>query len=101
MESMKPSMLTNYLKMIVFVLLLGAISALVLIGVDVLTKDRIENNKKIELYSTILNHNDVKFNDNNLIELFENGEIIKVEKYYFNEQALVNLFKVANDGKFT
>lgn len=100
MKANKPSMMANYIKMVVFVLVLGAISALVLIGVDVLTKERIENNKKIELYSTIFDHNDVSYNESNLVELFENGLIIKVEEFYYNEKALEELFEVHQNGSY-
>ncbi len=101
MDAKKPSMMLNYIKMLVFVLVLGAVSAFVLIGVDVLTKERIENNKKIELYSTIFDHNGVSYYENNLIELFESGDVIKVERYYYNEEALTNLFKVYEADEFT
>ena len=101
MKTEKPSLIRNYLKMIVFVLVLGTVSALVLIGVDVLTKDRIKNNKKMELYSTIFNHNNVSANGGDLIELFENGTIIKVENFFFNDEAFVDLFKVSKNGDYT
>lgn len=46
------------LKLIVFVLILGAISALVLIGVDALTKERIKQNQLYEFQYTVLKAND-------------------------------------------
>ncbi|WP_162151166.1 FMN-binding protein [Haploplasma modicum] len=91
----------NYIKMVVFVLLMGAFSALLLIGVDVLTKDRISQNKLIELQSTILEHNGVLYTLDNVFELFE-SQVTPEEKeglvlYRHNETNNVS-FNIGGSG---
>lgn len=67
----------QYIKMVIFIFVLGAVSAGLLIGVDALTSERIEQNKKYELYSAILDANEISYTQSNFVEVFnDNMEII-------------------------
>jgi len=99
---MKNSKLTSYyLKMVLFVLLLGAFSALILIGVDLLTKKRIASNNKIELYETIFNHNNVSYQPEEIITLFKTNSVIKVEEFYYYQEAFLDFFTIYKDHELT
>ena len=63
----------QYVKMVIFIFALGAISAVLLIGVDLLTASKIEKNKMFELYGSILEANNVEFNQTNFDEVFNNN----------------------------
>lgn len=63
----------QYVKMVIFILALGAISAGLLIGVDLLTASRIEKNKMFELYGSILDANNVEYNQTNFDEVFNSN----------------------------
>ena len=67
----------EYIKMIIFIVALGVISAGVLIGVDTLTKSRIEANKLREFQETILDANGTEYTSANINEIFE--EVIEVQ----------------------
>lgn len=63
----------QYLKMLIFILALGAISAGLLIGVDLLTSERIEKNKMFELYGSILDANEIEYNQTNFDQVFNDN----------------------------
>ena len=67
----------EYIKMFIFIVALGVISAGVLIGVDALTNSRIEANKLREFQETILDANGTEYNSTNINEIFE--EVIEVQ----------------------
>ncbi len=45
----------KYISMLLFVLILGIVASGILIGMDILTADRIEANEEIDLRLTVLN----------------------------------------------
>ncbi len=62
----------NYnLKIIVFILILGAITSGLITGVDLLTKDRIAENELAEIKSTVLDAYGISYNFNNIHEVFD------------------------------
>lgn len=63
----------EYIKMIIFVLVVGAVSAGLLVGIDILTKDRIAENQLFELYSAILDANEDEYSQATFIDVFENN----------------------------
>ncbi|TNF07931.1 MAG: FMN-binding protein [Bacillota bacterium] len=71
--------MSNNLKMVIFVIILGTVTSLFLMGMDALTADRIEANKEAEFKSVILNVYDVDFNFNNIHDVFETS-VDKVTK---------------------
>ena len=80
--------MSQYLKMLVFVLFLAAGTSAILLGMDELTADRIEANKEIELQQTILDAYDISYTTTNINDVFqssvdvieENGLILYVDK---------------------
>jgi Na+-transporting NADH:ubiquinone oxidoreductase subunit C len=73
----------TYYKMIGFIFIMGFITSLVFVGMDVLTADRIAVNKNAAIYSAVLNHNDIAFNNVNLFEVF-NENIETTEPFEIN-----------------
>ncbi|MDX9692299.1 MAG: FMN-binding protein, partial [Acholeplasmataceae bacterium] len=65
--------MNSNLKMIIFVVILGTVTSLFLMGMDALTADRIEANKEAEFKSVILNVYDVSYNFNNIHDIFEDA----------------------------
>jgi len=59
------------IKMIVFVVILGLLTSLLLIGMDLLTKDRISANEQALLKSSILDGFDMSYNFNNIHDIFD------------------------------
>lgn len=60
----------TYIKMIVFVLVMGSLTAVLLGGMDMLTKDRIAENQEAELKSTILEAYSTSYTLGNIHEVF-------------------------------
>lgn len=60
----------TYYKMIGFIFIMGFITSLVFVGMDVLTADRIAVNKNAAIYSAVLNHNGYAFNNVNIFDVF-------------------------------
>lgn len=60
----------TYYKMISFVFIMGFLTSLVFVGMDVLTAERIAANKNAAIYSAVLRHNDLSFNNVNLNDVF-------------------------------
>jgi len=71
--------MNQYMKMFVFVLILGAITSLLLVGMDLLTAERIEANENANLYAAILDSNEVSYNFGTISNTFE-SEITVVEE---------------------
>ena len=61
----------NNLKMILFVIILGSITSILLLGMDALTSDRIEQNKEAQIKSVVLSINDISFNYTNIHTVFD------------------------------
>jgi Na+-transporting NADH:ubiquinone oxidoreductase subunit C len=60
----------TYSKMIGFIFIMGFITSVVFVGMDVLTAERIEANKNAAIYSAVLSHNNISFNNVNIIDVF-------------------------------
>ena len=61
----------NQVKMIIFVVILGMISAAILVGTNNLTKAMINDNKDYALKSTILNAFGIDYMKENVLDLYE------------------------------
>ncbi len=64
-------MIKRYLQMILFVVILGSVSAGILIGMDLLTRDRIAANAEYSWKSAILTHNNIAYDTNNFATVFD------------------------------
>ncbi len=78
----------QYLKLILFVLILGSITSGLLVGMDLLTRDRIEANKEALIKSTILDAHGIPYTFANIHEVF--ADTITIEeidglKFYIND----------------
>jgi Na+-transporting NADH:ubiquinone oxidoreductase subunit C len=72
------------IKMIVFVVILGLLTSLLLIGMDLLTKDRISANEQALLKSSILDGFEINYNFNNIHDVFdEKVTIVTYEGFIF------------------
>ena len=69
--------MNQYVRMFIFVLILGGITSILLLGMDALTAERIEANQNANLYAAILNSNDVEFTFGNINEVFEESITVK------------------------
>lgn len=66
------------IKMIFFVIILGAITSVLLIGMDLITKDRIIANEEALLKSAVLNANEVSYSFTNIHDIFaEEVEVVE------------------------
>jgi Na+-transporting NADH:ubiquinone oxidoreductase subunit C len=63
--------MNNNLKLLIFVIILGTVTSLFLMGMNALTAERIEANKEAEFKSVILNVYDVSYNFNNIHDVFD------------------------------
>jgi Na+-transporting NADH:ubiquinone oxidoreductase subunit C len=71
-------MMKNQLKLFAFVIILGTLTSLLLLGMDLITRDRIAANAEALLKSSILDANAVSYNFTNIHDIFE-GEVEIVE----------------------
>ncbi|MBN2268773.1 MAG: FMN-binding protein [Acholeplasmataceae bacterium] len=72
--------MNSNLKVLFFVLIMGMITSGLILGMDVLTKDRIEANELAETKSTILDAYGVSYTFSNIHDVFDNNvETIKVD----------------------
>ncbi len=70
----------KYLSMMAFVLLMGAVSSIILMGANELTADRIALNAEYAWKTAVLSHHEVEYNDTNFAEVFdENFEVRSAE----------------------
>ena len=70
--------MNEYVKMLLFVVILGSITSILLLAGDYLTKDLIEENKAADLKSAILDANDIAYSFSNIHDIFAD-EIDTVE----------------------
>jgi len=101
--------MNNNIKLIFFVIILGSITSLFLLGMDALTSDRIDANREAEFKSVILNAYNVSFNFGNIHDVFEE-KVNRVEKtlatgdhagtYVFYQDLVTNAisFEFIGDG---
>lgn len=74
----------EYLKMILFVLIMGAITSGVLIGMDQLTAERIAANESAEIKTTIMDSYGIAYTTTNLHEVFqEQVEVVSSGDFTF------------------
>lgn len=74
----------RYLKMVYFILILGTLTSMVFVGMEVWTRPLIEANAANELKSIVLNANDIPFNTGNISTVFDqNIEVKKVGEFTF------------------
>ncbi len=69
----------DYLKMVIFVLILGVTTATVLTGMDALTRERIEENQLIVLQDAILEASGITDYDDTISTFEANLEVIEAE----------------------
>ena len=70
----------QYIKMILFIVVLGSVVSFLLVGMDVLTKDRIAKNDEALLKSSILEAYQIAYNFNNIFNRFdETVEIVTID----------------------
>ncbi len=62
--------MNQYVKMILFVIILGTITSALLLGGDYLTRDLIEANKEADLKSAILDSNNISYTFSNIHDVF-------------------------------
>ena len=63
----------QYIKMMLFVILLGTIVSGLLVGMDMFTKDRIARNQEALVKSSILDAYNIGYNFNNIFNVFEDN----------------------------
>ncbi|HPG42774.1 MAG TPA: FMN-binding protein [Acholeplasmataceae bacterium] len=74
------------LQLILFVLILGGLTSGLLVGVDLLTSERIAQNEMAQLKAAILDANDISYNSSNIHDVFdEKIEIIEIEDFDYQE----------------
>jgi len=74
----------RYLSMVWFILILGTLTSVVFVGMEVWTRPLIDANAANELKSIVLSANDISFNTGNISSVFdENIETEKVGEYTF------------------
>ncbi|MDP2814720.1 MAG: FMN-binding protein [Erysipelotrichaceae bacterium] len=74
----------RYLNMVWFILILGTLTSVVFVGMEVWTRPLIDANAANELKSIVLSANDISFNTGNISAVFdENIETEKVGEYTF------------------
>ncbi|PKM65128.1 MAG: hypothetical protein CVU94_09095 [Firmicutes bacterium HGW-Firmicutes-19] len=74
----------RYLKMVWFILILGSLTSVVFVGMEIWTRPLIDANAANELKSIVLSANDISFNTGNISAVFdENVEIKEVGEYTF------------------
>jgi Na+-transporting NADH:ubiquinone oxidoreductase subunit C len=74
----------RYLNMVWFILILGTLTSVVFVGMEVWTRPLIDANAANELKSIVLSANDISINTGNISSVFdENIETEKVGEYTF------------------
>ena len=90
------------LKMIIFVVLLGLITSLLLVGMDLLTKDRILANQEALIKSNVLDGFNIAYNFNNIHDVFAEkvtiDESIPGYLFYINNENGYVAFEFEGDG---
>jgi Na+-transporting NADH:ubiquinone oxidoreductase subunit C len=74
----------RYLKMVWFILILGTLTSVVFVGMEIWTRPLIDANAANELKSIVLSANDISFNTGNISTVFdENIDIEEVGDFTF------------------
>lgn len=61
----------RYLNMIVFIVILGIVASGILVGMELLTADRIEANEEIDLQKAILDGFGISYEQGSVLDIFE------------------------------
>src|SRR5690606_25966634 len=72
-------MMKKYLSMLLFVIVMGAVSTGVLMGADYITKDAIARNAEFVWKSAILTHHEIAHTQNDFVELFDSSFQVETE----------------------
>ena len=74
----------QYIKMMLFVILLGTIVSGLLVGMDMFTKDRIARNQEALVKSSIFDAYNIGYNFNTIFDVFEDNvtEVIVIIKHF-------------------
>ncbi|VEU82025.1 FMN-binding protein [Acholeplasma hippikon] len=78
----------KYIKMLSFVILMGAVSIGILIGADAITKDKIAKNGELTWKSAILTHHEVAYTDADFAEKFDASFVEDTKLAYDGSQDL-------------
>lgn len=74
----------RYLKMVWFILILGTLTSVVFVGMEIWTRPLIDANAANELKSIVLSANDISYNTGNISTVFdENIEVEEVGEFTF------------------
>jgi Na+-transporting NADH:ubiquinone oxidoreductase subunit C len=74
----------RYLKMVWFILILGTLTSVVFVGMEIWTRPLIDANAANELKSIVLSANDISFNTGNISAVFdENIEVEEIGEFTF------------------
>ena len=93
--------MNRYLRMLVFVTILGLFTSLLLLGMDALTKERIASNEQALLRTAILDANQIAYTFTNELEVFEDRiSIVTIDEYifYVNEDTGAVSFQFTGGG---
>ncbi|MCK7488162.1 MAG: FMN-binding protein [Bacillus subtilis] len=74
----------EYLKMIVFVLIMGILTSGLLVGMDALTAERIAENESADIKTTIMDAYGIAYTTTNLHDVFQNSiDVVTSGEYTF------------------
>lgn len=91
--------MSQNLKLIIFVVILGLVTSGLLLGADALTKDRIELNREAKLKSAVLDGFDVEYNFNNIHDIYdEQVDIVELDGYIFYVDEITNRVSYQFEG---
>ncbi len=93
--------MNQHIQMIVFVLILGAITSALLVGVDAWTEERIALNQQAELQSAILDAYEIEYTITQIAAVFEEHiEIIEIEDkiFYYHRDSGSLSFVIEGNG---
>jgi Na+-transporting NADH:ubiquinone oxidoreductase subunit C len=79
----------QYIKMMLFVILLGTIVSGLLVGMDMFTKDRIARNQEALVKSSILDAYNIGYNFNTIFDVFEDNVtevIVDNQTFYIDNE---------------
>lgn len=86
--------MNSNLKVIFFVLVMGMITSGLILGMDVLTKERIEANELAEIKSTILDAYEVSYTFSNIHDVFDEN----VDTLEINHEGSLYVFYIDKDS---
>lgn len=76
--------MNKYVQMLIFVVIMGALTSVLLLGMESLTADQIEANDAAKLKSRVLDGFDVSYSDTTINDVFEDTvQVIELETYTF------------------